>query len=504
MFICSYFVSSFSFVFFNFFVSRVKIVFDWESFIFLGVLFCIVGSILFFGSIYMSSEVIRVKSFFLVVFSFVFFMVCLILAGDWFVLIVGWDWLGVSSFFLVCFYHREKGWVGRLKTYFYNRLGDGFFLFVISFLVFNFFFDSFSVKKLLVFMVILLCQTKRAQIPFSSWLPAAMSAPTPVSALVHSSTLVTAGVYILIRCGPFLTVWLQYIQFVGLLTLFLGRFCACGRFDAKKIVAFSTLSHLGYMFIGVSSGFPLLRFFHLVVHASFKALMFIRVGMLIVENNHSQDFRHMGVSFNNIFFVWVVVISGLRLMGFPFFSGFFSKDFILESFLHIKNLVFFLFFFLSLTFSAFYTFRLIMSLVKIKWCSVSIAQGDKKFFYMIFLLFLSVFCGKIFRYSIKNVLLPGCPPIKVVIYFSLFLGALLYKISFFGFFSNRINSLDSFSNFLKKEHFLILTLSQNLDQGVVNYVREYPVLRNFSYYGWIFSKNLFYLFWLFCFLCFFW
>lgn len=453
----------------------------------------------------MSSEVIRKKSFFLVVFSFVFFMVMLIISGDWFVLIVGWDWLGVSSFFLVCFYFRENGWVGSLKTYFVNRLGDGFFLFILSFFLFNFFFDSFPLTKFFVFMVILLCQTKRAQVPFSSWLPAAMSAPTPVSALVHSSTLVTAGVYILIRCGPLLIFFLPYIQFIGLLTLFLGSFCACGSFDAKKIVAFSTLSHLGYMFLGLSRGIFNLAFFHLIVHASFKALMFICVGMLICEKKHSQDFRHMGVSFSNLFFIWLITLRGFRLMGFPFFSGFFSKDFLLESFFWVVNIFFLIFFYSSLLFSFFYTFRLVFSLLKVNWLTSSLGLSKNTFWYLLILRSFSVFCGKFFSYKISIFLvIPRDFIFKFFVYFFIFLGVFFLKKKFFEYFSLRINSLDSFSTFLKNKISSIIVFSSFVDQGVLKYYREFPVFKKIFSFSWVFSKKIFYFFWLFFFLIFFW
>ena len=139
----------------------------------------------------------------------------------------------------------------------------------------------------LTLILAFLCQTKRAQLPFRSWLPAAMAAPTPVSALVHSSTLVTAGIFILIRLIKKINVINNYLIFIGLCTLFIGRIRACGSKDRKKIVAFSTLRHLGFMVIFLGTGIGLFSFYHLLVHASFKALLFICVGRLIVLKNHS-------------------------------------------------------------------------------------------------------------------------------------------------------------------------------------------------------------------------
>jgi len=183
-------------------------------------------------------------------------------------------------------------------------MGDGFFLVLLSLILLEgSFLISLTGGFYLVVLIILLTQTKSAQLPFRAWLPAAMAAPTPVSALVHSSTLVTAGVYILIRLSSLLNYFNYYICFIGLLTLFIGSISACGSMDMKKIVAFSTLSHLGFMVVCISSGVRLLGFFHLIVHASFKALLFICVGSLIVLKNHSQDLRQIGFKNNNYFFI---------------------------------------------------------------------------------------------------------------------------------------------------------------------------------------------------------
>lgn len=218
----------------------------------------------------------------------------------------------------------------------------------------------------LVLILLLLTQTKSAQLPFRAWLPAAMAAPTPVSALVHSSTLVTAGVFIMIRLVKSFSFLKYYVAFIGLCTLFIGRIRACGRMDMKKVVAFSTLRHLGFMVVCVSSGLRLLAFFHLVVHARFKALLFICVGSLISLKNHSQDLRHLRFKNQKIFFIWGSIIRVVRLCGFPYFSGFFSKDFIIEYFFWKFNIVFFRLFLFSLILSVIYRSRLIIRLLSVK------------------------------------------------------------------------------------------------------------------------------------------
>ena len=178
---------------------------------FLTVLFIIVGRVLFFRVDYMVGEESRFKGFVRIVLVFVAAMITLIVSGDWLRLILGWDWLGISSFFLVAYYNSEQGWVGRMKTYFTNRLGDGIFMFLLRIFLLSFFYNEHSLKNFFLVFIVLLCQTKRAQIPFCAWLPAAMAAPTPVSSLVHSSTLVTAGVFILIRKGCLLGPVTAYI-----------------------------------------------------------------------------------------------------------------------------------------------------------------------------------------------------------------------------------------------------------------------------------------------------
>lgn len=484
--------------FFGFF--NLTLFFDWIRVLFLGVLFLILGRVLYFSKIYMQDEEIRLGSFILMILSFVLSMVILIVSGDWLRLIIGWDWLGITSFFLVAFYNREKGWVGRLKTFFTNRIGDGVFLFLMRVILVNFIFKIYFLKIYLVLVLILFCQTKRAQLPFRAWLPAAMAAPTPVSALVHSSTLVTAGVYILFRAKFLIFSFFKYLKFLGLLTLFIGRFRACGRFDLKKIVAFSTLSHLGFMFIGLSRGIVFLRFFHLVVHACFKALLFIRAGMLIFLNGHSQDFRQVKFNFKNLFFIWVGLIRVLRLGGVPFFSGFFSKDFILEYFFWRKNFIFYFLFFISIFFSVYYRFRLVKKFLKIKWGVRIIEKNNKNIFFLLVLLFGRVVIGLILRKMFKKYLfLPLRVFFKVVIYFFMLGGVFVFKIKFKSYLARRILFLDSLGGFfikIKKDK--LKKIFFNLDQGNIAYVREnIKIVNLFNKKKFFLKVNLFYFFWLF-------
>ena len=206
-----------------------------------------------------------------------------------------------------------------------NRLGDCFFLIILGM-----FFYTNSYFYLLAVLLLLTSITKRAQIPFSSWLPSAIAAPTPVRALVHSSTLVTAGVYLLLR---FNILSIEWMLIMGRITILMAGVRACVELDIKKIVALSTLSQLGVMMISLSLYQKNICFFHLVTHAIFKALLFMCVGISIHTIYGSQDFRSFRNLGKGIFYpVRFLTISNLALLGFPFMSGFYRKDMIIESF----------------------------------------------------------------------------------------------------------------------------------------------------------------------------
>lgn len=211
-----------------------------------------------------------------------------------------------------------------------------------------------------VFILCLGCFTKRAQVPFSAWLPAAMSAPTPVSSLVHSSTLVTAGVYVLIRYN--LSVLRRsLVVCLSSFTVFLAGSVAVLESDFKKLVAISTLSQLGVMVYGIVLGIWKLALLHVLVHALFKAALFLSVGRLMTVVDGDQDIRSYGWGWATFSFL-VVFSSGLCLVGFPFLVGFYSKDFILWVGVDV-NLFSFLCFFVGCIFTVLYVFRIISSLL---------------------------------------------------------------------------------------------------------------------------------------------
>lgn len=279
--------------------------------------------------------------FLILVGLFVCRIALLIFSPNFVRILLGWDGLGVTSYLLVIYYQSEKSFNAGIVTALTNRLGDACLLCLIGIITqwgtWSFFYFRVSPNKILERAIILLCVlaaiTKRAQIPFSSWLPAAMAAPTPVSSLVHSSTLVTAGVYLLIRINYLLRSWenLKWLVLLGCLTILIAGVSAMGEVDIKKIIALSTLSQLGLMFFVLGLGLPLFSFFHLIAHAYFKAMLFMCAGGVIHSIKEYQDLRTIGGGLLQLpVSVSVFFVANLRLCGIPFIRGFYSKDLILE------------------------------------------------------------------------------------------------------------------------------------------------------------------------------
>lgn len=283
--------------------------------------------------------------FHLLLFVFVRRIIILILRPRILRGLLGWDGLGLSSYLLVIFYNNNKAYSSGIITAITNRLGDVFIIIIISY---HLSYRSWNIgilgeqsaSKFWILVLILGTFTKSAQIPFSAWLPAAMAAPTPVSSLVHSSTLVTAGVYLLIRYNFWFSNnnFYLYMGFAGILTTFLARMAALIETDLKKIVALSTLSQLGLIVSYLGFSIPKLRFVHLIAHAFFKALIFIGTGRIIHSANQGQDLRFIGSSVKGFRFSksWIL-LSNFRLIGLPFISAFFSKEILLEKILRAST-----------------------------------------------------------------------------------------------------------------------------------------------------------------------
>ena len=292
---------------------------DIYSYSFLSLLRIVGGRVCLWSYYYIDNEV-SYKRFVLLLRAFLVCIILLIVFSNLFMALVGWDGLGLTSFLLVVFYKNRKCLGSGMITALSNRIGDCILFCCLGFIL-------LQNRSLILYLIVIMRMTKRAQFPFSSWLPAAMAAPTPVRALVHSSTLVTAGVYVLIRYRFSDT---GVIIILGSTTMLLAGSVACVESDLKKVVALSTLSQLGIMIISLGASQKTYCFFHLISHAWFKALLFLCVGVCIHSNFGTQDFRSFNQLNASLTPSVFTTVSCLSLIGFAFTSGFYRKDIILE------------------------------------------------------------------------------------------------------------------------------------------------------------------------------
>nr|QYH50548.1 NADH dehydrogenase subunit 5 [Papilio nephelus chaonulus] len=500
-----------------------SVLLDWMSLLFMMFVSLISSSVIFYSMSYMSSEM-NLNRFIILVLLFVFSMILLIISPNMISIFLGWDGLGLVSYCLVIYYQNMKSYNAGMLTALSNRIGDVMILMVISWMMnygswnyifFLNFMNNDYMMKVIGLMLIIAAMTKSAQIPFSSWLPAAMAAPTPVSALVHSSTLVTAGVYLLIRFNMMLVdmFFLKFLLLLSGLTMFMAGVSANYEFDLKKIIALSTLSQLGLMMSILSMGLSDLAFFHLLTHAMFKALLFMCAGVVIHMMGDIQDIRYMGgISFYIPLTSLCLNISNLALCGIPFLAGFYSKDLILEmvSMSNLNLMVFFLYY-LSTGLTMFYTIRLLFYLM-INDYNLMVVYNlyDEDYIMlksMFMLLFMSLSVGSFLSWMIFNypymIYLPFNLKMMViyVVLIGLFLGYLISNM--------KIHSVNKFlmtynlSNFLCLMWFMpnlstyglniyFLKMGQNLlknidmgwselysGQGMFNIIKNYSIFYNF-------------------------
>nr|UXW88398.1 NADH dehydrogenase subunit 5 [Illeis cincta] len=383
------------------------LMFDWMSSLFMAFVLLISSMVILYSKSYMSND-LNSSRFILLVVMFVFSMMLMILSPNLISILLGWDGLGLVSYCLVIYYQNVKSYNAGMLTALSNRVGDVMLLMAIAWMMnfgswnFTLYLEYFildSKLNIVGLLVLIAAFTKSAQIPFSSWLPAAMAAPTPVSALVHSSTLVTAGVYLMIRFHFLIMNFNLILLFVGLITMFMAGLGANFEFDLKKIIALSTLSQLGLMFTILGLGAQNLAFFHLLTHALFKALLFMCAGNFIHLMGNCQDIRFMGSLINKIPMTVVYFnVSNLSLCGIPFFSGFYSKDLIMEFYsMSTLNLFVYMVMFLSLGFTVSYSVRLVYYLMytNIHHFSLNsiVEYLDYMFYSMGFMFLIVVFSG---------------------------------------------------------------------------------------------------------------
>nr|YP_010021606.1 NADH dehydrogenase subunit 5 [Pnyxia scabiei]QOL10547.1 NADH dehydrogenase subunit 5 [Pnyxia scabiei] len=418
------------------------LLFDWMGCLFISFVLMISGLVILYSMSYMASDSFTVR-FIMLILMFVFSMMLLIMSPNLISILLGWDGLGLVSYGLVIYFQNVKSYSAGMLTVLSNRIGDVGILLSIAWMLnygsWNYvfylnFMKGDSLMMVIMFFIMIAGMTKSAQVPFSSWLPAAMAAPTPVSALVHSSTLVTAGVYLLIRFNIFLCDNLlgQIMLLISGITMLLSGVGANFEFDLKKIIALSTLSQLGLMMMILSMGYPKLAFFHLLTHAMFKALLFMCAGAIIHNLMDFQDIRFMGaissgMPLTSTFFN----IANLALSGAPFLAGFYSKDLILElsCFSSLNGLIFFFFFF-STGLTVSYSFRLVYYSMVGDFNSLSINLMINENWLMLksmmFLVLFSIFSGSFLMWLIFPSPYMICLPyfLKLMTLFVCFMGAI--------------------------------------------------------------------------------
>jgi NADH-quinone oxidoreductase subunit L len=326
----------------------------------------------------------RFGRFFLFLSLFCFSMLNLLIADNLFQVFISWELVGVCSFFLIGFYHeRASAALAANKAFIVNRIGDAGFLIGLA-LVWTYF-GTFNFQEIFrdiasgplpmempnaLFVIagigiFLGCVGKSAQFPLHTWLPDAMEGPTPVSALIHAATMVAAGVYLVGRCFPMFTPEVRLIiAYTGAITLFLAATIALVQTDIKRVLAYSTVSQLGFMMLALGVGGWVAGLLHLLTHAFFKALLFLGSGSVILGCHHEQDLTKMGGLRHKMpVTAYTMLVGVLAISGTPFFSGWYSKDMILSNAMgfslhHTQHIALFILPLVTAGMTAFYMFRL--------------------------------------------------------------------------------------------------------------------------------------------------
>ncbi len=317
---------------------------------------------------------------------FTFSMLLIIFSNNFLQLFIGWELVGLSSYLLIGFWYKKQSAIyANMKAFIVNRVGDiGLLLGVILIFIYTdtlYYSDFFSKLTLLSDMKIsvgfislellpilsLLLFTgaaaKSAQVPLHFWLPDSMEGPTPISALIHAATMVTAGIFMVARLSPLYDLSgyvLDIILIIGLITAFFMGLVALVQNDIKRIIAYSTISQLGYMTVALGATYYSFAIFHLLTHAFFKALLFLCAGSIIMKCHHEQDINKMGGLRKAMpYTFYTFLIGAFSLAGFPMFSGFYSKDLIIDLFKYEGNMIVYSFLVLGIFVTTLYTFKIL-------------------------------------------------------------------------------------------------------------------------------------------------
>nr|UUC05248.1 NADH dehydrogenase subunit 5 [Microrhagus sp. ZM-2022] len=500
-----------------------SILFDWVSLLFMSFVLFISCMVIFYSMEYMGADVFKERFLWLVI-MFVLSMLFMIISPNLISIMLGWDGLGLVSYCLVIYYNNWNSYNSGMLTVLSNRVGDVALLLSIAWMLnygswnFIFYLEIFMsdyFMTLISMFVVLAAMTKSAQIPFSSWLPAAMAAPTPVSALVHSSTLVTAGVYLLIRFNLTLSAEvMKFLLVISVMTSLMAGLGANFEYDLKKIIALSTLSQLGLMISILSLGDWMLAYFHLLIHALFKALLFMCAGMIIHLVNNNQDIRFMGGLMLKLPLTCCIFnLCNLSLCGLPFLSGFYSKDLALE-FMMFSGFNWFIYlgFYLSIGFTMSYSFRLTYySLMEGGFLNeyTCVMEGVGSMVYsMLGLIFIVIFSGSSFGwvvfYTPYFMVFPTMMKIFIlgILLMGLFLGMEFFLLNFMKINNFFIFTLVKFLGSMWNLHFILyywsfIPLSMGglshklLDSGWFEYYGSQHLYKTINM-GFTYFNNLFY------------
>ena len=468
---------------------------------------------------------------------FTFFMLILVTSSNLIQLFLGWEGVGLTSYLLIGFWnYKDSANKAALKAFVVNRVGDfGFLIGIFTIFVlfgtinlseifllvdsqkgayFSFLNFNFHALTLISVLLFIGCMGKSAQFGLHTWLPDAMEGPTPVSALIHAATMVTAGVFLLVLMSPIIEeseFAKKLIMVIGALTSFFAASVAIAQDDIKKIIAYSTCSQLGYMFVAIGASAYGIAMFHLVTHAFFKALLFLGAGSVIHAMSDEQNIKRMGGLYNKIPVTYALMLVGsFSLVGFPFFSAYYSKDLILEvlfmSDLSIKSYIYFIEVFVVFL-TSFYSFRLLIHVFHGE------CKADEKvrahihespnimIFPLVILSFFSIFSGMMFTGyffginsivfwsdSIVNIsntdIISSLQNIPIVIKKLPLLMVLLgfFTSIFLCLFFKNINS------FLKKKFHFIFYFLQN--KWFIDELYEFTIVRSIKYLGNGFWKSI--------------
>lgn len=308
---------------------------------------------------------------------FIFFMLLLVLGSNYLIMFIGWEGVGLCSYLLIGFWYKNSNYASAAKKAFVmNRIGDLGFLIAVFAIIATFgsleyatvfekasSFPMGDATLLLITLLLFVAATgKSAQIPLFTWLPDAMAGPTPVSALIHAATMVTAGIYMIVRSNILFTlspITMNIIAGIGVATALIAALIALTQNDIKKVLAYSTVSQLGYMFLAIGVGAFTGAFFHVITHAFFKALLFLGAGSVIHGMSDEQDMRKMGGLKKSMPITFITMFIGtVAISGIPPLSGFFSKDEIL-AYSFVSNPILWGLGFTAALCTAFYMFRLL-------------------------------------------------------------------------------------------------------------------------------------------------